>query len=556
MDNYRELLSIAFEYHMLAARDKKLYIDVLQNSLHKDLISQYYKYCDTDYESMFYTFREKYIESEVIVEQNDEDPVLAKKGMGYVYDFIQSYNTKEKLEEIDRKIQELKAQLKEKLEAESSYSSHIENGLEEDLSSNNEEDVVSLKEQILKEQIEHLKRKRVEPFNIFLLGMEIHRRLYKGFDDLKREERESERERIEADLKRAKETKDLALYKKAREEQKAFSSTLTSYGGQLRTSEVKLQGLDYNVPSPTEASLFFNKFLNPEEIIKFEQALTGYDLFGYIDYCVKIYVDIIKYQPFENGNKRTARSLLNLMFKNRNIPPVYITIGEREAYKEALEKAIVKDDLRDIINFYYFKICDSIYELDMLPYIERKNNKPSVEKGIDAAKEMIREAQVPDGDMKKYVFERDKKEQKPPLVIEELEVYPSVKAAVDWWVDRLSVKEEYNVHIDDDYLDRVGSHLKNILASNINVTDEQLESLRRILTEYCMKKLIGHPFNQVYLETDYGPINDLARVIEETGINSDKLPFKTRMIITRESVKVREGYNSEYQELYSGRTNK
>ena len=38
---------------------------------------------------------------------------------------------------------------------------------------------------------------------------------------------------------------------------------------------------------------------------------------------------------------------------------------EKEKYQKAMNNALVKDDFSDIINFYYFKICDSIMALDI-----------------------------------------------------------------------------------------------------------------------------------------------------------------------------------------------
>lgn len=212
-------------------------------------------------------------------------------------------------------------------------------------------------------------------FNIFIQAMMLHSLLYKPFDDIHKKEREKERLEYENRLKEALEKKDLKAYRSLRSQLKSFSDMQSSFGGSLRTTEVDLNKVEYHIPSSKEASLFLNSFLNPEKKQEYEEALNNEDIFTYIEYCVKTYVDIIKYQPFNNGNKRTARALLNLMFKNRNIPPVYILRTERKPYKEALLEAITTGDCTDITNFYYFKICDSIYELDILPYIEMKKER-------------------------------------------------------------------------------------------------------------------------------------------------------------------------------------
>ena len=53
------------------------------------------------------------------------------------------------------------------------------------------------------------------------------------------------------------------------------------------------------------------------------------------------------------------------MFKIRNIPPVYIKARERTAYHLAMNKANNEGDYSYINNFYRYKICDSIIELDI-----------------------------------------------------------------------------------------------------------------------------------------------------------------------------------------------
>ena len=211
--------------------------------------------------------------------------------------------------------------------------------------------------------------------NIFIEGLKLHKLLYKAFDDKTKDDREATRAQYVQELDEAKKNKDLKEYKRVSTLLKSFTDTNTSFGGTLRTDDVDLQGVEYHVPTAREASEFFNSFVNIEKRVEYSNILASSNIFGYIEYCVKTCVDIIKYQPFNNGNKRTARALLNLLFKNKNIPPVYITRYERKPYKDALLKAIVDNDYEDIINFYYFKICDSIYELDIVPYITNRNKE-------------------------------------------------------------------------------------------------------------------------------------------------------------------------------------
>lgn len=139
-----------------------------------------------------------------------------------------------------------------------------------------------------------------------------------------------------------------------------------TFGGKLRESTAILNDLNIEVEPPEDAKRIFNSYIAKGDYIS-EKYNNG-DIFGYISDCVKLNVELIKLQPFADGNKRTFRSLLNLLFKRINIPPVYIEINERDEYKRALiqaMKATKEEDYNDIIQFYYYKICDSIINLDI-----------------------------------------------------------------------------------------------------------------------------------------------------------------------------------------------
>lgn len=135
-----------------------------------------------------------------------------------------------------------------------------------------------------------------------------------------------------------------------------------SFGGQLRTNTAVLQGYyDVNVPDPYDSMKMFNSFINNSNFI-FDKY-NNKDIFGYIEDCVKLNVTLIKLQPFSDGNKRTFRALLNLLFKRFNIPPIYIDKSEYKEYENILHKALTAksdDDFLPLTRFYLYKICDSI----------------------------------------------------------------------------------------------------------------------------------------------------------------------------------------------------
>ena len=71
----------------------------------------------------------------------------------------------------------------------------------------------------------------------------------------------------------------------------------------------------------------------------------------------------------------SSHFLLNLLLKKIGLPPIYIEPEEVKEYKRVLFVAIVENDYDPIIKFYYYKICDSIIELDINKKLELTNQK-------------------------------------------------------------------------------------------------------------------------------------------------------------------------------------
>lgn len=132
------------------------------------------------------------------------------------------------------------------------------------------------------------------------------------------------------------------------------------FGSRLRSDDVCLLDTPYDVPTGAEASKLFNSYI-PMNI----KYTDSNNIFEYIEKCIILTVDLIKLQPFNDGNKRTFRALLNLMFKQAGIPPIYIKDEERENYKKELLDAICNKNYNGIIRFYHYKIADSIVSLDI-----------------------------------------------------------------------------------------------------------------------------------------------------------------------------------------------
>ncbi|MBP3841394.1 MAG: Fic family protein [Bacilli bacterium] len=312
----RRLFAITFSLYNFSENYNVLYKKDADCTIAKELISLYYKRIKPNYSNMIYSFKKKYIINEALVEKNDTQE--QKRGLKAVYDYIQNYS------------------------------------------------------------------KDAEEFNILIESLRISELLWKPTDQKHLEDLDAEKDECFAMIQEAKEEKNMEKYKQAKAKLRELS-TITAdnkIGGRIRqdSDEVDLLGYEILVPSGVEARIFINSFSSPEKRKEFLEHLKNDNEIDYIEYCVKICADLIKYQPFKDGNKRTFRSLLNLMFKEKNLPPVYIRPKEREEYHKVLFEAIQNGNYDNLVKFYNFKICDSIYELDVAPYIIRKvfNQTPEI----------------------------------------------------------------------------------------------------------------------------------------------------------------------------------
>ena len=153
------------------------------------------------------------------------------------------------------------------------------------------------------------------------------------------------------------------------------------FGGKYRNQDIYLLG-DNNATGNVELTPYWNithemNLLKPvvENLVKEGLSLSNKanpeKLIEYIDKCVELKCKLIKIHPFRDGNGRSVRVFINLLFRLANLPPIYIENREKEKYQAAMNMALVNENYQDIKDFYLFKICDSIIGLD----VEVKNNK-------------------------------------------------------------------------------------------------------------------------------------------------------------------------------------
>ena len=165
-------------------------------------------------------------------------------------------------------------------------------------------------------------------------------------------------------------------------------------GGVIRNGDAHLDG------APVDLTPAYNircelKMLDYDlkEILSMQNTVKknpGH-LFEYIDKCIMLKCNLIKTHPFTDGNGRTIRAFINKLFMDVNLPPIYISSNENKKYKKAMQKAIGEErDYSSIINFYYFKICDSIIELET-DYIYGSKRKSSTKAVINLVQKIKEE---------------------------------------------------------------------------------------------------------------------------------------------------------------------
>lgn len=158
------------------------------------------------------------------------------------------------------------------------------------------------------------------------------------------------------------------------------------FGGNFRTDERYLpnsgiETCDWRSLPNEVAKLYMSSKELIKEGVKLGKRRNSAKIIGYINDCLDLNAKIIEMHPFGDGNGRATRAFTNLMFKIANIPPVYIKEKEKEAYGKAMNKAIVEKDPQELRKFYYYKICDSIVELDIMKKNYASSRNESIEKG-------------------------------------------------------------------------------------------------------------------------------------------------------------------------------
>ena len=109
---------------------------------------------------------------------------------------------------------------------------------------------------------------------------------------------------------------------------------------------------------------FWGEYTNNQKVFYKIDAMLAY-----LDAVVVLGCKMIKIHPYNDGNGRAIRGFINKMLEDVGFPPIYIKVNERTEYDTAMNIANrekeYNPDYSTIKQFYRYKICDSIVELDI-----------------------------------------------------------------------------------------------------------------------------------------------------------------------------------------------
>ncbi len=123
------------------------------------------------------------------------------------------------------------------------------------------------------------------------------------------------------------------------------------YGGRIRFFDVQIQGSTHVPPSHTEVKKHMLNFFkwysaNKNKLHPFELAAL-------------VHAKLTWIHPFEDGNGRTARTLMNFILMKKGFPMLFIPFEKREQYYQSLDIAD-KGDYKEYISRILRLIIDQI----------------------------------------------------------------------------------------------------------------------------------------------------------------------------------------------------
>ncbi len=127
-------------------------------------------------------------------------------------------------------------------------------------------------------------------------------------------------------------------------------------------------------------------------------------------------------------------------------------------------------------------------------------------------------------------------------------VLPSVETAINWWINQFT-GSRLGGSIGDDFNSVLAMTMADQVFSQTSVNETQVAAFRESLSKALMDELSKGI--EPDLDVDYGPRGILADAMVESRISGSEAPFKTRMVVGVNSVRVSAGYGAKYEEIFA-----
>ncbi len=118
------------------------------------------------------------------------------------------------------------------------------------------------------------------------------------------------------------------------------------YPGRVRFFPVKIEGTEFVPPSPEKVKPLLN------EMIKFYEQ-NKRKIHPFVLACL-VHAQFVEIHPFEDGNGRTGRALMNWILMKSNYPKLFVPVKLRAKYYEATDYYNVKN---------VKKYCEKMFEV-------------------------------------------------------------------------------------------------------------------------------------------------------------------------------------------------
>lgn len=146
--------------------------------------------------------------------------------------------------------------------------------------------------------------------------------------------------------------------------------------GKYRKHHVQILGSDVQLANPNSIDALMKDFDN-----WLEQAQKNKNIHP-LEIASKAHYKLVKIHPFEDGNGRTSRLLMNAVLIKYNFPPIIIEINERNQYLTALQKTDASNDLAIFDDFIYKKM-DKILNNYIAKYVQQNLKNISTKKSLN-----------------------------------------------------------------------------------------------------------------------------------------------------------------------------